>query len=538
VFSAFPGCSRGGPKLDDSQFKRDSYSWEDLLGGANSQRYKPEDDPDTTLEDADEETKDIDGVKMIQNDPLLLQFMGEGLAKDERHKKYFDNYSPKEEPFYAEYLRRLTNLSGPRISDGDCPDSELYVKLLQVQQANRRIYPNDSKVRASDRSVFFTGRYEEGAYTAFTSFYHCFMLRINYMGNVEYGSVMDMQTGGHFSECTALDISDDNKVAMVGFFEEGNPIKALIIYTDEFFLNQVIKEWSRSGTAPSNGYQAFGQDVAFTADGAIFVTGYYTGWSNGGYDCFVLKLDHLLNKVYAKGIGNTFNIYCNNIQVTNNFDYVYLGAWRTYDGTNNDLVFIKMDGYSQQVYYVQYIRADNAYDFELRRIFLRDMWDAFPTYDPVQAAANADTNNLLYICGSYFLNGFELLFFGYLDSTLTLQHLFYYGHPNVGSWDSNAEDPFQVSNNVVGDCAVTPDGRFMVATFATSTTRGAVNEIAWSFTRTIDKVSPNNCVLNIPDGFGGTYCTVNCCNYYNPAADYDNILSTADHTTMKNYCQQ
>jgi hypothetical protein len=49
-----------------------------------------------------------------------------------------------------------------------------------------------------------------------------------------------------------------------------------------------------------------------TADGSIFVTGYTNGWSNGNNDdgvtngnndCFVLKLDYQLERVYAKTFG-------------------------------------------------------------------------------------------------------------------------------------------------------------------------------------------------------------------------------------------
>ena len=71
-------------------------------------------------------------------------------------------------------------------------------------------------------------------------------------------------------------------------------------------------------------------------DGSIYVTGHIKEVHNRKtieHDCFVLKLDADLNRIYAKSFGfkngdangNSF-LTCMSIQVTRNSDHIYLGG--------------------------------------------------------------------------------------------------------------------------------------------------------------------------------------------------------------------
>mmetsp|Transcript_40577 Transcript_40577/g.39130 ORF Transcript_40577/g.39130 Transcript_40577/m.39130 type:complete len:98 (+) Transcript_40577:128-421(+) len=78
-------------------------------------------------------------------------------------------------------------------------------------------------------------------------------------------------------------------------------------------------------------YDQIAWDVASSSDGSIYVTGYHTGWVHDTeYDCFVLRLDHLLETVYAKSFGSALSERCTQIQVSRNFDRIYLGGDQTY----------------------------------------------------------------------------------------------------------------------------------------------------------------------------------------------------------------
>lgn len=75
--------------------------------------------------------------------------------------------------------------------------------------------------------------------------------------------------------------------------------------------------------------------AASEADGSIYITGSHnfghTRKSDANYDCFVLKLDGQLNRIFSKSFGflatDIFqSIYCTHIQVTRNADYIFLGG--------------------------------------------------------------------------------------------------------------------------------------------------------------------------------------------------------------------
>jgi hypothetical protein len=66
-----------------------------------------------------------------------------------------------------------------------------------------------------------------------------------------------------------------------------------------------------------------------------------------GTDCFLLKLDANLDRVYAKSFGKWgYSMSCNSIQVTRNADFIYIGG--TYNSAS--LLFAKMNAYGDNVY--------------------------------------------------------------------------------------------------------------------------------------------------------------------------------------------
>jgi hypothetical protein len=67
-----------------------------------------------------------------------------------------------------------------------------------------------------------------------------------------------------------------------------------------------------------------------------------------------------------------------------------------------------------------------------------------------------DSNNNVFICGQYYdaANGKYKFFFGKMSYLLVLSNFYYYGDPNGYAY--------------VGDCAMTADSRYMVATLATN----------------------------------------------------------------------
>ncbi len=79
--------------------------------------------------------------------------------------------------------------------------------------------------------------------------------------------------------------------------------------------------------------------MATTSDGSIYITGYNGGWSSGGqlsgYDCFVLRLNSTLEVVYARSFGSNLDEQCYSIQVSRNFDYIYLAGNQLYQQKTN-----------------------------------------------------------------------------------------------------------------------------------------------------------------------------------------------------------
>ena len=123
----------------------------------------------------------------------------------------------------------------------------------------------------------------------------------------------------------------------------------MLIFADSA-LNKIVTKTFTWG----NDYYSWGdseaKDVTVAeGDGSIYVTGhlrnqhsrkalstasnYYDSWLTkaGDHDCYVLRLDAELNRIYAKSFGfasgdtNKF-MTCTSIQVTRNSDHIYIGG--------------------------------------------------------------------------------------------------------------------------------------------------------------------------------------------------------------------
>jgi hypothetical protein len=119
-----------------------------------------------------------------------------------------------------------------------------------------------------------------------------------------------------------------------------------------------------------------------------------------------------------------------------------------------------MDGYAEKVYYSYYVQPLNSKSLVMKRIILRNPRDAIAAYTyPTPSSytlGNADTNNLVYFCATY-TDTITYFSFGTLSSSMVLLSMFSYGDPSNNG----------VANNVMGDCDITNDGRFMVGTMGT-----------------------------------------------------------------------
>ena len=119
--------------------------------------------------------------------------------------------------------------------------------------------------------------------------------------------------------------------------------------------------------------------MAVTNDGGIFVTGIITSstagetpFTKGEADCFILRLNYTLERVYAKsfGVGSTW-MGCYSIQVTRNYDYIYLGGVRKSSSTasSSQLFFAKTDTYVDTLIATQ-LTPDSSDLLTLSRIIL------------------------------------------------------------------------------------------------------------------------------------------------------------------------
>jgi hypothetical protein len=110
----------------------------------------------------------------------------------------------------------------------------------------------------------------------------------------------------------------------VGEIYSNNHYSALIILASTTLSSISMKIWSYTGDAVQSSVSSIYQiayDVTVSeGDGSIYVIGYVSGaWvkSSSYKDCFILRLDSSLNKIYAKSIGQksstSQNLVCSSI---------------------------------------------------------------------------------------------------------------------------------------------------------------------------------------------------------------------------------
>jgi hypothetical protein len=95
----------------------------------------------------------------------------------------------------------------------------------------------------------------------------------------------------------------------------------LLIYTDSTLNLIGVKEFHVRGSEFTSSVDITAYDVTVAeGDGSIFVTGVLNGGHtrSAGKDCFVLRLDQSLNRIYAKSFGitktvNTMSLQCKSI---------------------------------------------------------------------------------------------------------------------------------------------------------------------------------------------------------------------------------
>jgi hypothetical protein len=190
--------------------------------------------------------------------------------------------------------------------------------------------------------------------------------------------------------------------------------------------------------------------------------------------------------IYAKSFGTAANHEeCMSIQVTRNYDYLYMGAVRyaTTASTYKEFVFFKFDSYADNGVATRLTPTNND-QLQLRRILLTKK-------KPFSGGTNNDNdNNNLYFCGYTNRNNGDIIV-GAITSTslsvatpsITITNTFRYGSPEYES---------------MGDCALTEGNDYLVVVFNTRhyierRTGYAGNPIAY------DYIYPNLVAADITD---------------------------------------
>jgi hypothetical protein len=164
---------------------------------------------------------------------------------------------------------------------------------------------------------------------------HCFIAKYTSRGDFQEGMYMDPNTGynddgGDHMKCNALALvpRTDNVIA-VGYWADSNFVwlygmrASLLIFADSTLSKIVTKTWIWNNDVYSYGDSEAKDVTVAEGDGSIYVTGHLRnqhtrkGWTNSpalnrwdnwllrtaDHDCYVLKLDADLNRVYAKSFG-------------------------------------------------------------------------------------------------------------------------------------------------------------------------------------------------------------------------------------------
>jgi hypothetical protein len=202
---------------------------------------------------------------------------------------------------------------------------------------NKQYEITDMKIRERDRMQYVTGTYFKrvgwklGQFTYQNTY--CFIAKITSRGVFQESMYMNPLTGynddgGDHMMCNALALvpRTDNVIA-VGYWADNNYVwnpgmrASLLILADSALNKIVTKTFIWGNDYYSNGDSEAKDVTVAEGDGSIYVTGYlrnlhsrkalstpsnyYDNWLTkaGDHDCYVLRLDAELNRIYAKSFG-------------------------------------------------------------------------------------------------------------------------------------------------------------------------------------------------------------------------------------------
>lgn len=219
---------------------------------------------------------------------------------------------------------------------------------------------------------YVTGYYRENQWDST----NCFIAKITSRGDIEDAKALDSNNNQKSSECKAIALVPDvNNVVAVGWKSESasGTVQSLLVYTDSSLTLIGVKEFHVMGSQYSSTTDITAYDVAVAeADGSIFVTGVLNGGHtrSNGKDCFVLRLDQSLNRIYAKSFGitrtlNNMNLQCKSIQVTRNADFIYVGGEQ-----DNGLFITKMSSNLDTMSTTTLFSKTTSEQLSMRRLLL------------------------------------------------------------------------------------------------------------------------------------------------------------------------
>ncbi|CDW71340.1 ig family protein [Stylonychia lemnae] len=293
-----------------------------------------------------------------------------------------------------------------------------------------------------------------------------------------------------------------------------NRVSALIaLLDDDLSISPLIRIWSNSGATGTPDQEA--TDVDTTSDGGIFVTGFIqNAFSLGGYDCFILRLNYTLDVIYAKSFGtSTDHEQCYSIQVTRNYDYIYLGGikYLTVGPTKREMIFYKFDSYGDSGI-AKSLMPTGTENLSLKRIMLTER----------KTFSGTNDNNELYFCGYTDTNNGDILVGTVTSnslSSISISVAFRYGSPQY---------------ETIGDCAMTEDNAYIILLFNTNHHMDRKSYSTTTSTKPIDY----NLVYNAinPADYNSPYVITGGC-YSACSRRATNTLIASHHTSIINYCE-
>eukprot|EP00347_Sterkiella_histriomuscorum_P021608 403333387 len=478
------------------------------------------------------DTSNNSNYKVIDvNDERYIKFGKTSSSQNQKQPNlkekmdHFEETRKNQTKFQQDYQEKCDSQDGRRglyQSDSQCPEGELYIRWIHQGAGNAvETRTTDMRVRDVDKAQFYTG-----VFVKTTAITECFFARLDRVGNIVAMSyLMNSNVQNEATYCYSLTLTENNDWIAVGQAFNGlGRYSALIVMLDDDLVNTpVIKMWSNSiSTIDGSSPNQLATDVATTSDGGIFVTGFLSNaWTLGGYDCFVLRLNYTLQVVYAKSFGtSTDNELCYSIQVTRNYDYIYLGGikYLTTGSTYREMIFFKFDAYLDKGMATSLIPTTNSDQLSLKRIMLTQK----------QTYSSTNDNNVLYFCGATDNANGDIIV-GTVTSTaistattpvvqsMTVSQVFRYG---------------SVHYEALANCVLTEDNTHILVLFNTrhytnyEGYTGTYGPIPTGYTYN----SPNavNAVLNDPY-FGSSCLSCTRRSVYNLIPEW--------HSSIQDYCE-